>query len=89
MIQLSPDFINACPVEDGFRLRGTEISRTEVFVDTAFAFAVTLLVISFDAIPRNWDEVVLAIKAIPTFAATGAAGVALVRTFEMEQALRA
>lgn len=67
MIQLSQDFVDRCPVEGGFRLRGLEMTRTEVFVDAAFAFAVTLLVISFDAIPRNWDEVVLAIKAIPAF----------------------
>lgn len=67
MIQLSQDFVDRCPVEGDFRLRGLEMTRTEVLVDAAFAFAVTLLVISFDAIPRNWDEVVLAIKAIPAF----------------------
>ena len=38
-----------------------------VFVDAAFAFAVTMLVISFDNIPRSYDEVILAIKSIPAF----------------------
>jgi hypothetical protein len=70
MISLSREFVESCPVENGFRLRGLEMTRTEVFVDAAFAFALTLLVISFDAIPRNWIEVVLAIKSIPAFVVT-------------------
>lgn len=48
-------------------MRGLEMTRIEVFVDAAFAFAVTMLVISFDAIPTSWPEVVLAIKSIPAF----------------------
>ena len=67
MISLSQEFVDGCPVEKGFRLRGLEMTRTEVFVDAAFAFALTLLVISFDAIPGNWEEVILAIKNIPAF----------------------
>jgi hypothetical protein len=59
-------------VKDDFRMRGLEMTRIEVFVDAAFAFAVTLLVISFDAIPRNWNEVVVAIKSIPAFAIAAA-----------------
>ena len=43
------------------------MTRLEVFIDAAFAFAVTMLVISFDAIPRSYDEMMLAIKAIPAF----------------------
>ena len=70
MYALDQEFVDACPVENGFRLRGLDMTRTEVFVDAAFAFALTLLVISFDAIPRDWDEVVLAIKNIPAFAAS-------------------
>ena len=31
---------------DGFRLRGTSVSRLETFVDAAFAFGVTMLVAS-------------------------------------------
>jgi len=49
-------------------MRGLEMTRIEVFVDAAFAFAVTMLVISFDAIPTNFAEMLVAIKAIPAFA---------------------
>ena len=48
-------------------MRGLEMTRLEVFIDAAFAFAVTMLVISFDSIPRSYDEVILAIKNIPAF----------------------
>ena len=67
MISLTQEYVDSCPVERGFRMRGLNMTRTEVFVDAAFAFALTLLVISFDAIPRNWQEVILAIKSIPAF----------------------
>lgn len=53
---------------DGFRKRGGEVTRIEAFVDAAFAFAVTLLVISIDAIPASRAELVLALKGIPAFA---------------------
>ena len=43
------------------------MTRLEVFIDAAFAFAVTMLVISFDSIPRSYDEVMLAVKSIPAF----------------------
>ena len=48
-------------------MRGLEMTRLEVFIDASFAFAVTMLVISFDSIPRSYDEVMLAIKSIPAF----------------------
>jgi len=48
-------------------MRGLEMTRIEVFVDAAFAFAVTMLVISFDAIPSTHAEMILAIKTIPAF----------------------
>ncbi|MCP4045829.1 MAG: DUF1211 domain-containing protein [Gammaproteobacteria bacterium] len=67
MTPLSKQFVDSCPVERGFRMRGLEMTRLEVFVDAAFAFAVTMLVISFDAIPRSYDEVMLAVKSIPAF----------------------
>lgn len=70
MQELTQEFVDQCPVEDGFRIRGKEMTRIEVFVDAAFAFAVTLLVISFDAIPRNFPEMVNAIKGIPAFVAS-------------------
>lgn len=67
MRALSQQFIDQCPVEGDFRLRGTDMTRVEVFVDAAFAFAVTLLVISFDSIPRSYEEMVLALKGVPAF----------------------
>lgn len=69
MPQITPEFLEQCPQENGFRLRGSNMTRIEVFVDAAFAFAVTLLVISFDAIPRTFEEMVIAIKTIPAFVA--------------------
>lgn len=57
-------------VEDQFRLRGLEATRLETFIDAAFAFVLTLLVISFDEIPSNYEEMVIAVKRIPAFAAS-------------------
>ena len=44
--------------------------RLETFVDSAFAFALTLLVISFDEIPENFDALVQSLLAVPAFLAT-------------------
>jgi len=60
----------ALPVKDGFRLRGLDMTRLETFCDAAFAFAVTLLVIAGDGIPSSYDELVLALKGAPAFAAS-------------------
>ena len=57
-------------VEDRFRLRGLEVTRLDTFVDAAFAFVLTLLVISFDAIPSNYPEMLTAVKRIPGFGAS-------------------
>jgi len=67
MTPLSQEFVRSCPIENGFRMRGLEMTRLEVFIDAAFAFAVTMLVISFDALPASYDEMILAIKNIPAF----------------------
>ena len=59
-------------VEDPGRhggLRGGGTTRLEAFVDAAFAFAVTLLVISAERIPDSVRSLVLALKQIPAFAA--------------------
>ena len=41
---------------DGFRLRGLGMTRIETFTDAAFAFAVSLLVISTQAVPTNYER---------------------------------
>lgn len=50
-----------------FYHRGKDTTRLEAFVDAAFAFALTLLVISFDAVPQSFDELVKALQAVPAF----------------------
>lgn len=53
----------------GFRLRGEAVTRLETFVDAAFAFAVTLLVVSFDAMPTSFAELYEALRRLPAFLA--------------------
>lgn len=62
--------LNSLPVESNVRLRGLEVTRLDTFIDAAFAFVLTLLVISFDEIPANFDEMLIAIKRIPGFLAS-------------------
>lgn len=57
------------PVRDHFRLRGEAMTRLETFVDAAFAFAVTLLVVSFDAMPDSFAELYDALRRLPAFLA--------------------
>ena len=59
--------LDTLPVKDGFRQRGMEMTRTETFTDAAFAFAVTLLVVSIDSVPSTYDELLLAVQGIPAF----------------------
>lgn len=60
--------LESLPQRRHMRQRGLEMSRLETFVDAAFAFALTLLVISFDEIPANFTQLVDALKNIPAFA---------------------
>ncbi len=62
--------LNGLAVEQHFRLRGLEVTRLDTFIDAAFAFVLTLLVISFDEIPSNSAEMLDAVKGIPAFAAS-------------------
>lgn len=57
-------------VENNFRMRGLESTRLDTFIDAAFAFVLTLLVISFDEIPSTYAEMILAVQRIPGFAAS-------------------
>ena len=62
------DKLAELPVKNGFRLRGIETTRLDTFVDAAFAFATTMLVISIGDIPNNYTELIEALKGIPAFA---------------------
>jgi uncharacterized membrane protein len=53
-----------------FRVRGEATTRLETFVDAAFAFALTMLVISVDDVPRSYDEFADALLTIPAFVAS-------------------
>jgi uncharacterized membrane protein len=55
---------------DGYLERGAGVTRVEAFVDAAFAFAVTLLVISLDAMPTSIDGMLEAMKGVPAFLAS-------------------
>jgi uncharacterized membrane protein len=50
--------------------RQQQTTRLETFVDAAFAFALTMLVISVDAIPQSFEELSEALKRVPAFAAS-------------------
>lgn len=68
--QWTEDELNQLMLEKDFRLRGLDTSRLDTFVDAAFAFVITLLVISFDELPSNAQELMDAAKRIPAFAAS-------------------
>ncbi len=55
------------PRENGFRLRGQQVTRLETFVDAAFAFALTLLVIAGDDLPGSFAELREALRRTPVF----------------------
>jgi len=55
---------------DGFINRGVNVTRLEAFVDAAFAFAVTLLVISLNSVPSSIPAMIEALKGVPAFAAS-------------------
>jgi uncharacterized membrane protein len=56
--------------DHGFRVRGAQPSRVDAFVDAAFAFAVTLLVIAIGHVPASIAELVQAMRGVPAFAAS-------------------
>lgn len=62
--------LSSVPSRGGYRLRGEAMTRIEVFSDAAFAFAVTMLVISLSSIPQNYGELIVALKGVPAFAAS-------------------
>ncbi len=71
MQQLTQKFIDSCKREDGFIIRGEAMTRVETFVDAAFAFAITMLVISVETIPKSPSELFHLSKDIPAFFISG------------------
>lgn len=65
---------DAAPAEreyvQGFLIRGAQPTRVEAFVDAAFAFAVTLLVVSVGSVPDSVEALVDAMRGVPAFAAS-------------------
>lgn len=54
-------------VQNGFRLRGGEITRIEAFSDAVFAFAVTLLIVSLE-VPKTFHELMITMRGFGAFA---------------------
>ena len=67
-MQWTEESLAKLPVKSGYRLRGENMTRIEVFSDAAFAFAVTLLVISLSEIPQNLEQLLSAMYGVPSFA---------------------
>jgi uncharacterized membrane protein len=62
-----PRDLDALPRLRGFRLRGMEMTRLETFIDAAFAFAITMLVIAGSQVPDDVAALLGAFKHVPTF----------------------
>ena len=62
-----PADLDALPRLRGFRLRGMEMTRLETFIDAAFAFAISMLVIASQQIPDDIATLLAAFKNVPTF----------------------
>ncbi len=67
MERLSQTFLDACRRDHGRTLRGENMTRIETFVDAAFAFSFTMLVISIDEMPRSAVELLELSQDIPAF----------------------
>jgi uncharacterized membrane protein len=65
-----PRHLDALPRLRGFRLRGMEMTRLETFIDAAFAFAITMLVIASGQVPDTIGALLAALKNVPAFVAS-------------------
>ena len=64
-----PENLEALPRLHGFRLRGIEMTRLETFIDAAFAFAVTTMVIAADRV-SDINGLLAAFRNVPAFIAS-------------------
>lgn len=62
-----PAQLDSLPRLRGFRLRGMQMTRLETFIDAAFAFAITMLVIAAQQIPDDIVSLLKAFRNVPTF----------------------
>src|SRR5437868_4492544 len=62
-----PRDLDELPRLRGFRLRGMEMTRLETFIDAAFAFAISMLVIVAQQIPDDIASLLAGFKNVPTF----------------------
>ena len=62
-----PQDLDALPRLRGFRLRGIQMTRLETFIDAAFAFAITMLMIAGNQIPDDAGTLLAAFKNVPAF----------------------
>src|SRR5437867_1239394 len=62
-----PADLDSLPRLRGYRLRGMEMTRLEAFIEEAFAFAISMLVIAAQQIPDNIQTLLAAFKNVPTF----------------------
>src|SRR5467141_1495601 len=62
-----PADLDLLPQLRGFRLRGMDMTRLETFIDAAFAFAISMLVIAAQQIPDNIQTLLAAFKNVPSF----------------------
>jgi hypothetical protein len=65
-----PAELDVQPRLGGFRLRGLAMTRLETFIDAAFAFAITMLVIAAERIPDDIETLLAAFKNVPAFVAS-------------------
>jgi uncharacterized membrane protein len=73
MTRWTTEQLDDLPRSNDFRLRGLEMTRLEAFTDAAFAFAITMLIISQAGIPSSVSDLLGALKDIPAFLASFAA----------------
>src|SRR5437773_11225429 len=62
-----PADLDSLPRLHGFRLRGMQMTRLETFIDAAFAFAISMLVIAAQQVSDNIQALLAAFKNVPTF----------------------